>query len=412
VFINFITRNLTIPRRKLYASTFLIAGTLAWFFLLNFYISDILKNVTPGDFIGYNNIGPLLFYGSAIFSALIGSYIGKRIYGKKLLLPWILLGMVSTAALLLFQGMAFLVIVSFLLGISMGLGLPSSMAYMSECTEVEERARVSGIIVLGTFLIAFIAMMLIRTFALDLIGVIVVFVAVRSFSLLALAVDDWSPKIQKPLVLMPSKVAYKKLVFYLLPWVIFSAAAGLAWNLIPLDSNFVAVRALGTNIRYICLGVFGLIAGFTADRFGRKPPIIAALIMLGVGFALIGFSMTPTSVLIYLILSGAAWGLLFVTFLAVPADLSPPEYREKFYGIGFISPVAILFALSTIPIDSLTAIMPASMLSQILSMVLFISIIPIFRVAETLPKEKMVERQMKDYMEKLEKAIVEDKHPK
>jgi MFS family permease len=397
-----------VPRRKLYASTFLIAGTLAWFFLLNFYISDILEIVAPNAFEGYKNVGSIIFYGFSIFSAILGSYIGKKISGRKLLIPWILLGILSTAALSLFQGGVFLVIVSFLLGISVGFGLPSSMAYMSQCTQLEDRARLSGIVVLGTFLLAFVAMALIRILALDLIGVITVFVLVRSISLIALAIDNWVPIIRVTNI-MPPKFAYKKLFFYLLPWVIFSAAAGLAWNLIPMDSDFVAVRALGTNIRYICLGVFGLIAGLSADRFGRKPPIIAALVMLGVGFALIGFSMTPTNVLIYLILSGVAWGLLFVTFLAVPADLSPPEYREKFYGIGFISPVAILFALSTIPIESLIAVIPASMLSQILSMILFISIIPILRVAETLPKEKMIERQMKDHMEKLEKAIADDK---
>ena len=292
---------------------------------------------------------------------------------------------------------------------SLGLGLPSSMAFISDCTEIEERARVSGIIILATFILAFVAMAIIRTLGLELVNVIFLFAIVRSTSLIALAFDKFEYQSLKPTQVRLPNIAYKEFLFYLFPWIMFSVAAGLAWSLIPLKPEFDAVRSLGTNLRYVGIAIFGLISGITADRYGRKPPIIAALIMLGLSFALIGFNMNQTSALIYLVVSGIAWGLLFVVFLAIPGDLSKPGSRETFYGIGYIAPLAILFALSSIPGETMFTYISASSLSQVLSFILFMSIIPILMATETLPKERMQERKMKNHLKKLEEIIEENK---
>ena len=359
--LKFLTKDLKVSRRKFAAATILTSGTLAWFFLLNLYLSDIFKSIAPNEPTwGYFNVGQILYYGFAIFWAVIGSFIGKGINRRGLLISWILLGALSTIFLALFQGPIFVVISSFLLGISLGFGLPISMAFVADSTVIEERARVSGIIIVGTFVLAFITLAVIRTLSLGVLGTLVLFAVVRLTSLLALVIDNCDGKEEKNVEgsRLP-KVAYREFVFYLFPWVMFIIAAGLAGNLVPEAIRQSPEFYLGTTLRYACIAISGLVAGIAADRFGRKPPIITGLIMLGVSFALLGFNMSPTSVLIYLLVSGMAWGLFFVIFLAVPGDLSVSGARQKAYALGYILPLAIYFGLSTVPGEGFFSGFPA-----------------------------------------------------
>jgi MFS family permease len=412
--LKFLTKDLKVSRRKFAAVTILTSGTLAWFFLLNLYLSDIFKSIAPNEPTwAYFNVGQILCYGFTIFWAVIGSFISKGINRCGLLISWILLGALSTIFLALFQGPIFVVISSLLLGLSLGLGFPIIMAFVADSTVIEERARVSGIIIVGTFVLAFIALAVVRTLSLGILGTLVLFAAVRLISLVALVIDNCDGKEEKN-VESPRlpKVVYREYVFYLFPWMMFIIAAGLAGNLIPETIRQSPEFYLGTTLRYACIAIFGLVAGVAADRFGRKPPIITGLIMLGVSFALLGFNMSPTSVLIYLLVSGMAWGLFFVIFLAVPGDLSVSGAREKSYALGYILPLAIYFGLSTVPGEGFFSGFPASALSQVFSIILFLSIIPILRSKETLPREKIQDRKMKEHLEKIEELIQESKKNK
>jgi len=96
-----------------------------------------------------------------------------------------------------------------------------------------------------------------------------------------------------------------------------------------------------------------------------------------------------------------------VVFLAVPGDLSVFGSREKFYGLGYILPIAILFGLSAIPGDSILVDFPASSFSQVLSLILFLSIIPVLRAKETLHESKIQERKMKEYIKRVGELIHE-----
>jgi MFS family permease len=407
----FLTKDLKVSRRKILASTLLLSGTLAWFFLLNAYLYDIFINITPNEPLwkNYFNVGMGLFYAFAIFSAVVGGFIGKAINRRKLLITWILLGTSSTILLTLFQGLIFLTVSSVLLGISLGLGLPISMAFLGDCTVIEERARVSGIIILATFVVAFFTLLVVRTLRLELTGALVLFAFIRLTSILALTIEKCDARQLKIETLNVPKVAYREYLFYLFPWVMFCIAAGLAINLIPNTSEYDSAKALGNALRYISIAVFGLVSGIVADRVGRKPPIIIGLIILGVSFALLGFSMSVPTVIIYLATSGIAWGLFFVIFLAVPGDLSISGSREKYYAVGYMLPLGILFALSAIPGWAIFS-NSSSSISQLFSLILFLSIIPILLSKETLPREKMHDRQMKEHLEKIEKLIKENKH--
>ncbi len=401
-----LTKDLRITPRKFAAVTLLNSGSLAWFFLLILNIEDIFETVTLGNpFWVKSDVALLLFFGSGILWAIVGSLIGRKVDRRKLFVLWITLGVFSTISLNLFQGTIFATIACLLLGVSLGLGLPSSTALVGDYTVAEERARVSGITIMGTFVLAFVGLGIMQVLDFGPFNIILLIAAVRAISLLALIVDKCDVSKQDITKKKHFQIAaFREFIMYVFPWVMFSIAAGLAWNLIP--GEYEAEIAVGSAIRSALIAVFGLVWGVVADRIGRKWPIIIGLVMLGIGFNILAFNLTGISVIVYFALAGIAWGSFFVMFLAVPGDLSSKGSREKFYGVGYILPLAILFSLSTIPGSFLKGF-PASSFAQILSAILFLSIIPVLRAKETLHESIIHERKMRDYAEKVAKEISE-----
>jgi MFS family permease len=289
-------------------------GTLSWFFIFIFFMEDIFVYLNLNTLAWANFVGNSLFYGFAIFWSMAVSFIGSRINRKKLLFVSIILGIVSTVFLVFAKGPISTSIVSSLMGMSLGLGLPSSMALVANNTVVENRGRASGIIILGTFIITFAFMGIHRILTLDLVDLILIMVAVRATSLFALVVG----KFGRPLTTVEQKIrlstaTYREFIFYLSPWVMFTIASSLAHSLIA-DAGFGSGIYFGESLRYVFIAVFGLAAGFIADRFGRKQPIIFGLATLGVAYLLLGFNMNEMSANIYYALSGVTWGLFFVVF--------------------------------------------------------------------------------------------------
>jgi MFS family permease len=398
--LGFLVRGFRISSRKFAAITILNSGTLAWFFLLIFY----LPRIPFGGYLYY--VGQILFISSAIFWSVVGSFFVMRFNRRKLLVLSIFLGTISTILIAFVQGTVSEVLCLFL-GTSLGLGLPSSMAIVADYTAVEERGRVSGIIILVTFIIAFASMGIIRIFGFETVGIVLLLAVVRLSSSVALVFEKFerlAPLVREKTHLPVT--AYREYLFYVFPWVTFSIASSLAWNVIP-QETYQAELFTVTTLRYVFIAVFGLTAGIMADRFGRKRPIIIGLVVLGVAFAMLGLSLSHTDVLwlhrlwyVYLALSGVTWGSFFVVFLAVPGDLSDLDSREKFYAL-----VAGLFCVSAIPVPDYSRVLPVSALSQLLSIILFLSIVPVLRAKETLHESKIQERKIKEHIEKLGEII-------
>lgn len=399
--------------RSKFASVMLLnLGTLSWFFIFIFYMEDIFVTLNLTTQTYASVVGNSLVYGFAIFWSIAISFIGSRINRRKLLFTSIILGIFSTILLAFAEGPIFTSIVSSLMGMSLGLCLPTSMALVADNTVVENRGRISGIIILGTFIIAFASMAIYRMLNLDLLYLIPILAAVRSISLFALVVD----KFGKPLTIVEQKIrlpttAYREFIFYLSPWVMFTIASSLANSLIA-AADLESEVYLGESLKYIFIAVFGLASGFIADRYGRKQPIILGLATLGIGYLLLGFNMSEISANIYYALSGITWGLFFVVFLAVPGDLSIPSLREKFYALGYILPVTGLFALSAIPVENIGDILPPEMIAQILGIFLFLAMYPVFRAKETLVESKIQERKMKEHIERVRKIVQETEEVK
>jgi MFS family permease len=388
------------------AAALLLIGTLSWFFIFIFNMTNIFVDLTHNtdDWAGY--IGNSLVYGFGIFWAIAASLIGRTVNRRKLWFTSIILGIFSTAALAFVEGPILTSIVCSLMGMSLGLGLPSSMALVAGRTIVENRGRTSGMIILSTFIIAFGSLGIYWVLGLGLLSIIPILIVVRLISLFGLAID----KLNKPLTItekihLPTGT-YREFLFYLAPWLMFTVASSLLKSLIE-ASDLETEVFLGDYLRYVFIAVFGLAAGFISDRFGRKLPIYFGSATLAIGYLLLGYNINELSVNIYYILSGITWGLFFVVFLAIPGDISTPDLREKFYALGYIFPLTGLFALSAIPIPQIGDILPPEIIAQILGVCVFLSMYPVFRAKETLPEKKKRDRQMKEYMEKLGKTLQE-----
>ena len=312
--------------------------------------------------------------------------------------------MLSTVLLILSQQTAFMPFLSVLLGFSLGIGLPTSMAFIADYSYIDERAQISGLTIFATFILAISAMIITEIFAVGLPTLILLFAIVRSTSFLGLVFNkfDVEDKVEEKL----HKPSSKDFLFYIIPWMMFVLVGTLAWSLIPLQ--FESAVSIGRILRFVCIAVFGIVTGFIADRLGRKPAIIIGLIIFGISFTILGFSLSAPTIVIYLTASGVAWGSFFAMYLVIPGDLSVTGSRERFYAFLTILPLILLGGIPYLPgLAEFTRY--SSAFAHILSLILFLSIVPVLLVKETLPEPKMRERRLKEHVEKIGKLVIESK---
>jgi hypothetical protein len=101
-----------VSSKRFAAVILLTSGTLAWYFLIQFNVSDI-----------FTDVASLLFSVFAAVSAIAGSLIGRKVGNRIFILSWIALGVLFTALLTLFPMQSvFMPFLSILLGLSLGLG--------------------------------------------------------------------------------------------------------------------------------------------------------------------------------------------------------------------------------------------------------------------------------------------------
>jgi MFS family permease len=396
--LGFLTKDVKIQSRKLFAVTTLASGSLAWVYLIYFSFDSTFKSITTDLFWVY--VAKTLFLSFGALSAIFGSVISGKVDRRRLLWLSTTLGVVATAALAVFPGTIFSMLIFALIGISLGLVILVSWAFLADCTVVEERARVSGLIFLETFVMVIFSLALVEIFSLGLIGVVLLGILLKSTSYIALFLDPCDRESGKEKS-WRAILAHRDFTFYLFPWLMFNIASGLTsfvWTGLPPEPGYEWAQTVGNPLHILGAGVFGFMGGFMADRLGRKLPIIIGMVMLGVSFAWLGIATSPLSVLVYLTLSGIAWGFLMVVYLSIPGDLAIHGSKEKFYALGIVIPIIIYMGIPAVS-EFLNIGLPANALSSVLSIILFLSVIPIFRAKETLPEHKMRAREISEYLD-------------
>jgi MFS family permease len=416
--LGFLLKNLGISNKKLLAITIINSGTLSWFMFLsqvNPNFNNLFANFTSEQ--SWIYVGSALFYFFSAFSAIVGSILSKRLNGKKFLLTWISFGVLTTGALLFFQGEVYVLIFGSLLGVSLGLGFPYTLSLLARNTEVQQRGRVSGILLLQTFVMLAFAIIITDFLKLGVIGTVIFLIILRSASFFALLIDDCKgcslPSISKRenSDSLLSILKYRNFVMYFFPWIMFIVAIVLTdhivWPTFPSSPEYDVVK-IAVPLHYAGTAIFGLVSGVLCDRFGRRLPIIAGLIMLGSSFVLIASVISPWSIFVHLMTIGIAFGFLMVVYTTIPGDLASSCLQERYYALILVLPLAIYGGLGAIP-SVFGASVAANILAPVLSMLLFINVIPILYSEETLSARMLRERKMKKYIEKLEQIVQETK---
>jgi MFS family permease len=359
--------------------------------------------------------GYFLFLKVAAFSAIVGSVLSERINRRKFLVSWIVIGLLSNISLIFTQelGLVHFYLISAVLGISIGLGFPSCLAFLADSTTVGERARVTGITIFVTLVIAMLSYIVASTLNYG-IGLLILLSALKGTSLFAFVSGDCERQKSERIRSWKNIITSKDFVLYLFPWLMFSFAGSinnLMFVRLILQSEYASVDTIANVLHYLTWAVFGFISGIMADRIGRKQPLIIGLTSLGVSYAIFGIFTNPATFILYQVLSGVAWGFLFTVYVTLLGDLASYGSKEKFYAMGVIMPIILTLSFNTlIGLFNITA--PIAILSPIFSFILFLSVFPVLRATETLPRKKIRDREMKDHVEKVGKIIEDSKKQK
>lgn len=357
-------------------------------------------------------VGSALFFLTAGISALVGVLLRKKISNKRFLWAWILFGVLSSATTLFFKGDIFIFIFGPLLGIGMGLGFPYSFSLLASHTELEERGRASGIMLFETFAFAMIAGFVTVQFNNDIIATVAMLVILKSTSfwgLVAGEINSSSKSTNQPSSMSRIRIREKNRTFlmYLIPWMLFIITVVLIDHVVwPSLEQKPEIREVlrGPPYAYVATTIVALVAGYLADRFGRKIPIFIGLAAFGFSSTLLGSVVIPETAFIHRIAIGIAFGFLMTAYSAIPGDLSEKSDAEKLYALIVVVPLLVYFGLGALP-QYFGASATAISVSWILTTLILASIVPVYLAKETLKEARIRARKLKEHIEKISKII-------
>ena len=348
----------------------------------------------------------LTFNFSVIGSSIFGAILSKKLNKNQFLYGWTILGiMVSLSPMILNKFSFFQVFsISFLLGVSFGLGMPSFLQYFADSTNVENRGRIGAI----SFLIANVSVpflfMVVEKF--DLLLVSLVFSFVRAIGLIL-----FFSKQQKNIGESKSKDSFfsilsdKSFLLYFVVWLVFPLVDRFESTIIvpSLEEGLLETMSM---VEPLVGAVTILVAGILCDLIGRKKVMLSGFVSLGFAYAIIAFffDMADPSIIwyFYFIIDAIAWGIFMLTYiLVIWGDLSEHGSRVKYYALGGIP----FFLSNIIPkiLPSVDSIIELNESFSLAALFLFVALLPLVFAPETLPEKKMELRRLKSFAEQAKK---------
>jgi MFS family permease len=126
--------------RNTVVSIIVVVNAFVWYYTVLILLQATVNNIWIW----------FVHFSAIILSALLGASLVKRIERSRLLISWMILGTFSSMVLFGINNASLPVtgLFAILLGVSLGLGMPTCMSYYTDCVDIENRGRVSGIIIL------------------------------------------------------------------------------------------------------------------------------------------------------------------------------------------------------------------------------------------------------------------------
>jgi len=392
-------------QREFLAVLIVVVNAFSWYFPLYFFFESILESFQMETTFLVMAFGIQLAATTAF--ALVGTALVSRFPNREsFMVTWMLLGIISSLSMVMLEPHNFeqILLVSFLLGTSLGLGFPTCLAYFGDHSNIENRGLLGGITFFASgFSILLVGLIL--SFSTLVAGALIL-AAWRGIGLLLFLLAKSKQDYHKE---KPIEVPYRAILFdksfllYLIPWAMFCVVNFLG---IPVEINIYG-KELGSYMPIAESAVGGFVAllgGWLADSVGRKRIIIVGFTMLGVGFAVLG--LFPGNVLswyLYITIDGIAWGIFsLMFFFVIWSELAGNRIKEKYYLIGVLpfliaSYIRILFTPFATLVEATAAFSLASFF-------LFIAVLPLLYAPETMPQKKIELRRLRSFAEDAKKA--------
>ncbi|MGQ9460662.1 MAG: MFS transporter [Candidatus Bathyarchaeaceae archaeon] len=381
----------------------LLFNAFTWWYMTRKILEDIISNLNISHM--QNTTLWAIYYTALIGTSIAGSVLAHKVGRIRFLCFWMTLGII-TSLLPMFFNLTIIhaSLISFLLGASFGLGMPSCLAYFADHTLIENRGRVGGTTFLITNLSApfFAGLLMVPNLTIKSITSAVW----RGLGLLVFVLlkpeekFDARTKRNKRFV---SILRNKSFIFFFTPWLMFCFLNRLEEPILRefLEPDFYQ---LITMIEAIVTSFFALIGGLLSDWIGRKRVVIYGFVSLGLAYALIGIASDFLfSWYFYTLIDGIAGGLFMVTFILVLwGDLAQPRIKEEYYIMGNI-PFFLADLVRTGATPYITLIPPSAAFS-LASFFLFLAVLPLMYAPETLPEKKIELRRLRKYVEAAKKV--------
>ncbi|MEM3731627.1 MAG: MFS transporter [Candidatus Bathyarchaeia archaeon] len=391
---------INIPLRVALANIILIINIIVWYTYASAILEDVVSKASFTR--GEKMILDVVLFLSIIASMLTGaSLVNKFNSRKRFILAWNLIGIFSSFALLISEN-ATIVNLSCLLilvGLSFGLGLPTCMANFADITTEENRARFGSIVILSMFfgLLAFGFVISANLFLNVLALAVWRLLGLASVILLGNYLEN---KGQNKSYSIASVFKDRRVLIYLIPWIMFSSINFLSW---PICSKIYGEDLFNFSliINNIIGGVFAFVAGFLADNIGRKRTLVIGFIIFGIGYSALGiYPFNIHAWYFYTVVDGIAWGIIDVIFLfTIWGDLASGKPSEKYYAVGILPYSFSGFLRVTLGQFIVNAVSEYAIFS-FAAFFLFLAVVPLMFAPETLPERKIRERELRSYIEK------------
>jgi MFS family permease len=391
--------------RAVVPSIMLVLNSFVWYIFTSTTFSKIVTDL------GISDIEKMALFVTYYIAVAATAIIGAKLFPRqrtKLLFVWSCMGALATFLLIPMSGGSMLIaaFLTFFLGASIGIGLPSCLSYFADSAVIEHRGLASGVIwsIVGIAVVIF-------AFVQNILGLsemVLVLTAWRVFGMASFFVSNRKKEVKTNQKKAVSKappylelIRKKEILLYLFPWVMFCllnfAEAPIVENILGINFAFVLLAEWGV------VGIVAVVGGLIADIAGRKRIVIAGFVMLGIEYAaLSAFSDSPVTFYLFLILDGISWGLLASAFFTtIWGDLGEKQEKEKYYVLGGL-PYLLANFLYVIIKPYASDISPAAAFS-FASFFLFLAVLPLMYAPETLPEKKIRERELKGYLEKAKK---------
>jgi len=397
-----------IPAKRFAPALVLVFNSIAWYWLT--------YSLPFGYYANHDILVLGVHYVGIAVAAILGASLFRRSRETGLSL-WVLLGAVTTILLpiISFNNISINILISLMFGVSIGIGLPSCLAYFADVTNVGNRGTYGGIawgfVGFSVFALAFLMRGFNPAQASEALALWRFFGFVAFF---------WLSRIHGELSSASVVPTYRSLLgrrdmlLYLLPWIMFSLVnfteAPVINRLMGISSlwgsQFTLAEsiALAVSIEFAITGFFAVVGGMLADIVGRKRVIITGFVILGIDYAVFGlFSGSQAVWYIYTVLDGIAWGMFAaVFFMTVWGDLAGNNQKERYYLLGGL-PYLLAAFLSEIGAPSLAAI-PAATAFSLASFFLFVAVLPLMYATETLSEKRIREMELRSYLERAKKV--------